>query len=204
MKIMSMLVLCCPVLLGIVAASAGCMLPQIESGTEGKPAPGVDDPLVDSWVMTRVSMEPALPAIIPAMLVDQLLPTSATWKITGTGDKLNISYDGRSTWFNPLGINIASISSSATVSADKKSCTFSEGGSTAIANLTGLMSLLSATSGEIKDISGKFVDEVGITMTSQNEINAVITCTVSGSYMTPIGKQSINYQSKVIYTGKRK
>jgi len=158
------------------------------------------EPLTGSWSMSRVSIEPELPSAVPDFVVDQVIPKSSTWKISSSGSQMKITYGGRSTWFNPMGIDINGKATSATEADDKKSCVFSGGGGVDIEKLPAVMSFI----GDVRDISASYTDEVSVTLTSQDRISAVITFDATGSYVSSGGSKSFSYQGTITYSGKRK
>ncbi|GEM_PF-2864890 len=162
------------------------------------------EPLVGNWAMTRGSIQPALPSEVPAVIIDQVLPKSSTWTISSTGGGLDISYDGRKMWFNNMGISHNRNAVVATESADKKSCTFSGGGSATMSSLPAAVAMIVPSLGSIRDMTASYTDKVSVTLVSQNQVNAVITYTATASYSSSGNVKTASYQGQATYTGTRK
>lgn len=150
--------------------------------------------------MSRVSIEPQPPSLVPGFVIDQVIPKTATWKMSSSGGQLKLDYGGKSTWFNSLGINVNIKPVTADESSDKKSCVFSGGGSSNMEKLPMALSFI----GSVKNISADYTDKVNITLTSQDSISAIITYSASGTYDRGQGSEDFSYQGKITYSGKRK
>jgi len=184
-------------------AQAACVKVNLGAASDSNSATGAE-PLAGSWAMTRGSIQPALPSEVPSMVVDQVLPKSATWTISSASGGLAISYDGRKMWFNNMGISHNRNAVVATESADKKSCTFSSGGSATMSSLPSAVTMIVPSLGSIRDMTASYTDKVAVTLVSQNQINAVITYTTTASYNSSGNVKSTNYQGQVTYAGTRK
>jgi hypothetical protein len=187
----------------ITALLPGCaMFKKSSSTSQGSTDPS--EPLTSSWSMTRTGYQPPFPSTIPGFLVDQVFPKSPTWKITLSGGQLTPTYDGRATWFNPMGFGVKANAVTATENADKKSCTFKGGGTLSAATLPGALSLLGTLTGGMSDITVNYTDTIVVTMTSATQITATITYSSSGSYTGGKGKDNFNYPGSLTYTGTKK
>lgn len=185
------------VILVTAALSGGCRF--LKPGAASSPAVS-SEPLTSSWKMSRMSIEPPLPTIIPGLVVDQIIPKSPTWAITLSDNQLKPSFDGRATWFNSLGLPVSVRTPSITESADKKSVTLSGGGTIQAEKLPGPLALI----GGVSDLSIDYTDKIEVTLTSQDQISAIITYSASGKYTGNKGPDSFNNSATVKYTGKRK
>jgi hypothetical protein len=184
-------------LLLITAASNACLSPKA-AGTKSNPAVSTE-PLTGNWKMSRVSVEPSFPREVPGLMADMIIPKSPTWSVSLTGGQLNPTYDGRATWFNPLGIPVGVKTPAITASQDKKSATLKGGGTIQAASLPGLLALLGAS-----NIKIDYTDTITVTQTSQDQVAAVITYSASGTYTGRKGPDSFNNSATVRYTGSRK
>jgi hypothetical protein len=162
------------------------------------------EPLSGNWAMTRTSMQPPLPSMIPGFVGDQIFPKTPTWSIGASGGTLTIKYDGKAIWFNSMGINISAKPVSASEGADKKSCTFSGGGNIEEDRLPGVLSMVGGAAGNIQNISIGYTDKVSVTQTSPGQINAVITYNASGTYKDNKGPEIFNYSGTLTYSGTHK
>ena len=162
------------------------------------------EPLTSSWSMTRTGYQPPFPPAVPGFLVDQVFPKNPVWSISVSGSQLALAYDGRATWFNPMGMNTKTNPVTATENADKKSCTFKGGGNLSASKLPGALSLLGALTGGMEDISVNYTDTIVVTLTSPTQITATITYSSSGSYTGGKGPDKFNYPGSLTYTGTKK
>ncbi|MDD5312024.1 MAG: hypothetical protein PHO26_03180 [Dehalococcoidia bacterium] len=189
------------IIIFVAVSLIGCASLKKSSGSSSSSGSvSSSEPLTGNWSMSRVSIEPELPSAVPDFIVDQVIPKSSTWKISSSGSQLKITYGGRSTWFNPMGIDINGKSTSASEGDDKKSCVFTGGGSVDIEKLPAVMSFI----GDVRNISAGYSDEVGVTLTSQDKISAVITFDATGSYVSSDASKSFSYHGTITYSGKRK
>jgi len=186
-------------LASLLALPSGCGFFKKSSGSSSNIAVATE-PLTSNWKMTRVSIDSPFPAIMPGLIVDQLIPKSPTWSISLTGGQLKPTYDGRVTWFNPLGLVVNVKTPSITEGADKKSVTLSGGGTIQAGKLPGPLALL----GSVSNLTIDYTDTIVVTMTSQDQISAIITYSASGSYTGSKGPDSFNNAATVKYTGTRK
>jgi len=138
--------------------------------------------------------------MIPGFVVDQIIPKNPTWSITLSGSQIKATYDGRSTWFNPMGLAVNVKTPSISESTDKKSVEISGGGSIKTDRLPGPLALL----GTVSDLTINYTDKITVTITSQDQISAVITYSASGKYTGSKGPDSFNNSATVKYTGTRK
>jgi len=186
--------------LGISLSACDLMKPG-----ESKPAAPVSSPgtLNSQWAMTRVSIEPALPSAAPDMAVDMVLPKSPTWKITASGNQLNVTYDDKKTWFNPNGFDVTTNTPTTTVNPDFKSGAISGGGHIQGDKLPGVLGVVGMVAG-ISNVSIDYTNKVDITLKPSDEINATITWSAKGTYNDKDGKKNLNQQGKITYSGKRK
>ncbi len=187
-------------LVSLLALPAGCTLFKKSSSGSSDSAALSSEPLTSSWKMSRVSIDPAFPTVIPGFVVDQVIPKSPTWSITQSGSQLKATYDGRSTWFNPMGLAVNVKTPSISESADKKSVTLDGGGTIQAEKLPGPLALLGAAS----NLNINYTDKIVVTMNSQDQISAVITYSASGKYTGSKGPDSFNNGATVKYTGTRK
>lgn len=178
------------------------LLPGSSSSSSGTTDPS--RPLTSSWGMTRTGYQPPFPQTIPGFLVDQVFPKSPTWKVTVSGSQLAITYDGRATWFNPMGFNVRTNTVTATENADKKSVTFKGGGNINAAKLPGAMSLLGTLTGGMEDINIDYTDTIVVTLTSATQVSATINYSASGTYTGGKGPDRFNYSGSLTYTGTKK
>ncbi|MBN1375459.1 MAG: hypothetical protein JXA01_04825 [Dehalococcoidia bacterium] len=181
----------------------GCTFLKLRTPASSNPAIA-SEPLTGNWAMTRVSIEPALPSLIPGLVVNQIFPKTSTWSIGASGGYLYIKYDGKAIWFNSLGIDVAAKPVTPAEAVDKKSCTFSGGGSINEETLPGVLSVIAAAAENPRNISIGYTDQVKITMTSNSQISASITYNVSGTYNSDKGAGNINNSATLTYTGTRK
>jgi hypothetical protein len=198
---MQLLVLCLTII-SLVMLFSGCDL--LNPGNSKSPSPASSPgTLTSEWAMTRVSIDPPLPSAVPDLVVDQALPKSPTWKITLSGNRIDVVYDGNKMWFNSMGFDVTVNTPSSTVKTDQKSGTVNGGGRIAGDKLPGVLGIIGMAKG-ISNISVDYTDKVDITLNANDTINAIITYTAKGSYNDSDGKQSLNSQGKITYTGKRK
>jgi len=187
----------------ITTSLPGCTLLKKRSSTSS----GTTDPsrpLTSSWSMTRVSYEPPFPQAVPGFLVDQVFPKSPTWKITLSNGQLTATYDGRATWYNPMGFSVKTNAITVNENADKKSCTLKGGGAISAAKLPGAMAILGTLTGGMEDIVINYTDTIIVSMTSSTQINATIAYTAEGSYTGGKGKDRIYHSGNLKYTGTKK
>ena len=192
------------------AAFPGCaqlkkLLPGSSSSSSS--SSGTTDtsrPLTSSWSMTRTGYQPPFPPAIPGFLVDQIFPKSPTWKVTFSGSQLAVTYDGRTTWFNPMGFNVKTNAITATENVDKKSCTFKGGGTISAATLPGAMAILGTLTGGMSDINIPYTDTIVITLTSATQISATINYSASGTYTGGKGSDRFSQSGSLTYTGTKK
>ncbi len=190
-------------ILGLVALlwlpTACTLMKKSSSSSSGSVAVG-SEPLTSNWKMSRVSIEPTFPSAIPGFVVDQIIPKSPTWTVALSGNQLKPSYDGRSTWFNALGLTVNVKTPLVNESADKRSVTLSGGGTIQADKLPGPLALLGGVSNLVID----YTDNIVVTLTSQEQINATITYSASGNYSGIKGPDSFNNSATIKYTGTRK
>ncbi len=201
MKHWAVLLIC--TLGAILLLYPGCQFLKAKSASSSNPAVS-SEPLTGNWAMTRVSLQPPLPSVIPGFVVDQIFPKSTTWSIGSSGGQLNIKYGGKAIWFNSMGINVAAKPVSVLEASDKKSCTFSGGGDIHEDTLPGVLSMVGAAAGNPQNISIGYTDKVAITLTSSGQINATITYSASGTYKNNKGPGNLNNAGTLTYTGTRK
>jgi hypothetical protein len=205
MKRWSIITLIITMLLIVTTALPGCsLLKKIKPGSST--SSGTIDPskpITSSWSMTRVSYEPPFPQTFPGFLVDQIFPKSPTWKVTISNGTLAISYDGRPTWYNPMGFT-AVVKSTKVTEYDEKSCQFDDVGAISAAKLPGAMAILGTLTGGMEDIAIEYSDGVSIKMTSPTQIEANITYSARGTYTGGKGNDSFNYSGTLKYTGTKK
>jgi hypothetical protein len=185
----------------------GCNLLKKSASTSSDSSSAQSDPsqpLTSSWSMTRTGYQPPFPPAVPGFLVDQIFPKNPVWSITVSGSQLAVTYDGKTTWFNPMGMNVKTNPVTATQNADKKSCTFKGGGNLSAAKLPGALSLLGALTGGMEDINVNYTDTIVVTLTSPTQITATITYSSSGTYTGGKGKDNFNYPGSLTYTGTKK
>jgi len=190
-------------LLWIAALPAGCAFLKKSPGSSGTAAVS-SEPLTSSWKMTRVTIDPPFPAVMPGLIVDQVIPKSPTWTISLSGGQLKPSYDGRATWFNPLGIAVTVNPATITESPDKKSATLNGGGLIQAASLPGALSLAAAAAGGVSNLKINYTDTVTVTLISDNKISATITYSAPGTFTGSKGPDSFNNSATIKYTGTRK
>jgi len=150
--------------------------------------------------MSRVSIDPSFPTVIPGFVVDQVIPKNPTWSITLSGSQIKATYDGRATWFNPMGLTVNVKTPSISESTDRKSVEISGGGTIQAEKLPGPLALL----GAVSNLTINYTDKITVTMTSQDRISAVITYSASGKYTGSKGPDSFNNNATVKYNGTRK
>lgn len=150
--------------------------------------------------MSRVSLDPPFPTVIPGFVVDQVIPKNPTWSITLSGSQIKVTYDGRATWFNPMGLTVNVKTPSISESTDKKSVEINGGGTIQAEKLPGPLALL----GSVSNLTISYTDKITVTMTSQDNISAIITYSASGKYTGSKGSDSFNNSATVKYTGTRK
>ena len=187
-------------LASIVALPAGCTFFKKSSSSSSGSGAVSSEPLTSSWRMSRTSIDPSFPSMIPGFVVDQIIPKNPTWSITLSGSQIKATYDGRSTWFNPMGLAVNVKTPSISESTDKKSVEISGGGSIKTDRLPGPLALL----GTVSDLTINYTDKITVTITSQDQISAVITYSASGKYTGSKGPDSFNNSATVKYTGTRK
>lgn len=196
----------CIVLLSLswmLALPAGCTFLKKSSGSSSAVAVS-SEPLTSNWKMTRVSIDPSFPAVIPGLIIDQVIPKSPTWSISLSGSQLKPTYDGRSTWFNPLGIAVTVNTPAITESQDKKSVILKGGGVIQAASLPGALSLVSAAAGGVSNLKINYTDAISVTLISQDQISVTITYSSRGTFTGSKGPDSFNNSATVKYTGTRK
>jgi len=142
--------------------------------------------------------------VIPGLIVDQVIPKSPTWSISLSGSQLKPVYDGRSTWFNPLGMSVTITDPTVTEGSDKKSVTISGGGTISAGKLPGALALVGAAAGNISNIDIDYTDSIVVTLTGQNQLTAAISYSAHGQYSGSKGPGSFNNSATVKYTGTRK
>jgi len=187
------------ILVALLALPTACK--SIKKSTSGSSdsAANSSEPLTSSWKMSRVSIEPAFPSIIPGLVVDQIIPTSPTWIIALSDGHLKPSYDGRPTWFNALGLSVDVNTPSIAEGADKKSVTLRGGGTIQADKLPGPLALLG-----VSNLTISYTDTIVVTITSRDQISATITYNAPGKYTGSKGPDSFNNSATVKYTGTRK
>lgn len=192
----------------MATALPGCaQLKKMLSGPSSASSSGTSDPskpLVSSWAMTRTGYQPPFPQAIPGFLIDQVFPKSPTWKITVSGNQLAATYDGRATWFNPMGFSVRTSAVTASENADGKGATLKGGGNINAASLPGAMSLLKTLTGNLEDINIDYTDTIVIILTSSTQISATINYSASGTYTGGKGHEKFNYSGSLTYTGIKK
>jgi hypothetical protein len=187
-------------LVALLALPTACMFFKKSSSSSSDSVALSSEPLTSSWKMSRVSLEPPFPTAIPGFVVDQIIPKNTTWTIALSGNQLKPSYDGRPTWFNPMGITVNVKTPSITQSSDKKSVTLSGGGTIQADKLPGPLALLGAMS----NLTIDYTDKIVVNMTGQDQISATITYNASGKYTGSKGPDSFNNSATIKYTGTRK
>ena len=198
------LIIVCISLVALIYTSVSCIsLKRSPGGSDSSAGISSTEPLTGNWDMTRVSIEPEFPSAVPGFVIDQVFPKKATWKISSTLGHLKLDY-GRSTWFNPMGLNVNVNSPTVTESSDKRSCVFSGGGSIKIDKLPGVLAFVSTIAGNIQNILINYTDKVNVSLVSQDKISATITYSASGTYNSQKGTENINYQGTITYSGVRK
>ena len=184
----------------ILALPSGCTFFKKSSPGSGDNTAVSSEPLTSSWKMSRVSIDPSFPTVIPGFVVDQVIPKNPTWSITLSGSQIKATYDGRATWFNPMGLTVNVKTPSISESTDKKSMEISGGGTIQAEKLPGPLALL----GAVSSLTINYTDKITVTMTSQDHISAVITYSASGKYTGSKGPDSFNNNATVKYNGTRK
>ena len=186
-------------LISLLALPTACtLLKKSSSGTGGSTA-YVSEPLISTWKMSRISIEPPLPSAIPGFVADLIIPKNPTWSIAVSGSQVTPSYDGRATWFNPLGVSVDVRTPSITQSADKRSATLNGGGTIQAKRLPGLLALL-----PVSNLTINYSDKIEVMLNAENQVSATITYSASGKYTGSKGPDSFNNASTVKYTGTRK
>jgi len=187
----------------MLALPAGCAFLKKSSGSSSAVVVSTE-PLTSKWKMARVSIDPPFPTVMPGLIVDQVIPKSPTWTISLSGGQLKTSYDGRATWFNPLGIAVTVNPPTITEGPDKKSATLNGGGVIQAASLPGALSLAGAAAGGVSNLKINYTDTITVTLISQNQISATITYSAQGTFTGSKGPDSFHNSASVKYTGTRK
>ena len=142
--------------------------------------------------------------MIPGFVGDQIFPKTPTWSIVVSGGTLTIKYDGKAIWFNSMGINITAKPATASEAPDKKSCTFSGGGSILEDKLPGVLSAIGGAAGNLQNISIGYTDKVTVTQTSSRQITATIAYNASGTYKDNSGGGELQLRGTLTYSGTHK
>jgi hypothetical protein len=187
----------------ILALPSGCLAFKKSSGSSGSVAVS-SEPLTSNWSMTRQSIDPPFPSIIPGSIVDQIIPKSTTWTISLSGSQLKIVYGGRNTWFNPMGMSVNVKNPTISEDSDKKSVTISGGGTISGSRLPGALALIGMAAGNISNINVTYTDSIVVTLTGDNQISAVITYSADGNYTGSKGPDSFDNSATVKYKGTKK
>lgn len=189
------------VTLVITVSAPGCIRLKQSSASSGT----VDSskPLTSSWSMSRVSYEPPFPQAIPSLLIDQIFPKSPVWKIILSDGKLAITYDGRQTWFNPMGFTVI-VKTTRVREYNDKSCMFDDVGAISATKLPGITAILGTLTGGMDNIALDYADSISIRMTSSTKIEANISYSAHGTYTGGKGNENFNYSGKLKYTGTQK
>ena len=187
--------------MALVVPSSACNFFRPGGGNSASSAtsPGT---LISEWSMTRVSNEPPFPKEMD-ILTDQVFPKSPTWKITISGNQPAVTYNDKKIWFNSMGFSVTINTPTIAFNPDKKSGVVSGGGHVGASGLPGALAIIGLAK-SISNISIDYTDKVDITLSSPDEITATITYVARGGYSSSDGKQPINQQGKLVYTGKRK
>ncbi len=187
----------------ILTLPSACFFLKKSSGSSSSVAVS-SEPLTSNWSMTRQSIDPSFPSMFPGAVVDQIIPKSTTWTVSLSGSQLKITYGGRNTWFNPLGMTANVKSPTIAEGSDKKSVTISGGGTISGSRLPGALALIGLAAGNISNIKVTYTDSIEVTLTGDNKISAVITYSADGSYTGSKGPDSFDNSATVRYTGTRK
>jgi hypothetical protein len=185
----------------VLALPSACL--KKSSGSSSSVAVS-SEPLTSNWSMTRQSIDPSFPSIVPGAVVDQIIPKSTTWTVSLSGSQLKITYGGRNTWFNPMGMSVNVKSPTISEGSDKRSVTISGGGTISASRLPGALALIGLAAGNISNIKVTYTDSIEVTLTGDNQISAVITYSADGSYTGSKGPDSFDNSATVRYTGTRK
>jgi hypothetical protein len=163
--------------LAIMLLSAACF--TIYKGPDASSQVRPDDQFVSEWSMTRTGISPAVP--IPDIVLNQIVSDKATWKISRLNSQMKIEYDGRDTWYRPLGFDVQKKQVKVAEDAANKSVSFTGGGTI---NMGSLPAILSAVfNRKMEQFTINFDDNVLIKLTSAIRIAATITCRVQGKYL---------------------
>jgi hypothetical protein len=163
--------------LAIMLLSAACF--TIYKGPDASSQVRPDDQFVSEWSMTRTGISPAVP--IPDIVLNQIVSDKATWKISRLNSQMKIEYDGRDTWYRPLGFDVQKKQVKVAEDAANKSVSFTGGGTI---NMGSLPAILSAVfNRKMEQFTINFDDNVLIKLTSATRIAATITCRVQGKYL---------------------
>jgi hypothetical protein len=163
--------------LAIMLLSAACF--TIYKGPDASSQVRPDDQFVSEWSMTRTGISPAVP--IPDIVLNQIVSDKATWKISRLNSQMKIEYDGRDTWYRPLGFDVQKKQVKVAEDAANKSVSFTGGGTI---NMGSLPAILSAVfNRKMEQFTINFDDNALIKLTSATRIAATITCRVQGKYL---------------------
>lgn len=187
-------------MIGMILIS-GCITIYAPAGTQTSS----QDPLVGEWQMTRASINPSIP--FPDLMVNQLISDRATWKITRESNGLlKITYDGRDTWYNTLGISIDKKPTAVTEGTSHNFCTFTSTGSIYIDKVPSLPGVTQ----RMEQVSITYDDAVQTALSTADKMTGTVTINIQGKYYgeMEIGgmkwKNIDSYRSVITYNGSRK
>ena len=197
-------VLMISIALAIMLLSVACFTIYKDPGASSQVRP--EDQFVSEWSMTRTSVSPAVP--LPDIVLNQIVSDKATWKISRQNNQMKIEYDGRDTWYRPIGFDVQKKQVKIAEDAAKMSASFI-GGCTI--DMGSLPTILSAVfNRKMEQITINFDDNVLVKLNSATKIAATITCRVQGKYLGDMESSSemkwktLDWSGTFTYAGTKK
>ena len=141
-----------------------------------------DEVLVGKWQMNRLQLQASFPEGIPDFVVNITFPEKSTWKISRDGERLQIKYDGRDTWYKKtlLGKAVTESTTTAQESADGILVTFMKPAKFYMRTLPFPLGILFKN---LTQIQGSFTSTVVVTGSGDNLKATASIGNVKGTYM---------------------
>jgi hypothetical protein len=161
--------------------------------------------LVGKWDMTRQSIQPEIPNLVPDFLINQIIPVKERWVIEPANNNLTIRYGGRDTWYKKTFLlgGLTEGSTTALAGNQGSSYTFQTPIQYYRKSLPFPLNLLA---GEISEIQCSATNSVNISVSGNDMRATIIIDNVQGTFLEKdkngnIMTKEIHFTGTIVYKG---